>query len=37
MEELKQESVVRVLEAGRRSLKKLSPQEKWQIFMESSI
>jgi len=37
MEELKQESVVRVPEAGRRSLKKLSPQEKWQIFMESSI
>jgi transposase-like protein len=37
MEELKQESVVKVPEAGRRSRKKLSPQEKWQIFVETSI
>jgi len=37
MEELKQESVVGVTEDGRRSRKKLSSQEKWQIFLESSI
>lgn len=37
MEELRQESVVKVSETGRRSHKKLSPQEKWQIFLETSI
>lgn len=37
MEGLSQEAVIRVPEAGKRSRNKLSSQEKWQIFLETTI